>query len=70
MNITTKVGQINAVTLYQENVGPDVISSTVQWYDVNSNSGIYSKITGIIIDFSGPVEQPRILYFIGERIFC
>lgn len=67
-DLTVKVGQINAVALYQEGVGPDIISRTVQRYDVNSKSGIYSKVTGVIIDFSGSVDQPRTLYFISNSI--
>lgn len=69
-DIGVKVGQINAIALYQEGLGPDIISRTVQRYDVNSKSGIYSKVTGVIIDFSGPVNQPRTLYFISNCILC
>ncbi len=63
-DLSIKTGQIVASDLYQEGVGPNVISTTVQRYDISSASGIYKNISGLIIDFSGPSSEPRTVYFL------
>ncbi len=63
-DLSVKTGQIVASDLYQEGVGPNVISTTVQRYDISSASGIYKNISGLIIDFSGPSSEPRTVYFL------
>ncbi len=65
--ITEKTGQISGIALFQENLNGGFISNTVQRFEVISTSGIYKKVTGFIVDFSGPIEEPRTIYFLQDK---
>jgi hypothetical protein len=58
------IGQINFCGLYENNSKDTITNNSIQIFNVNSSSGIYSNITNVIIDFSNPI---RIAYFIGNN---
>ena len=61
------IGEINFTGLYDNgNASGTITANSVQKFNVNSSSGIYSDITDVIIDFSKPLGF-RVLYFVGNR---
>ncbi len=60
----TKVGQIQYTALYLNNGQENITTEPIIIYEVNNASGIYSKVTKVILNAS---EDQRILYFIGKE---
>ncbi len=69
-DLTKRIGQISCVSINYEQIVPPFTTSNIERFDINSTSGIYNNITGIIVDFSTPPEQPRIVYFLGSICDC
>jgi len=69
-NLSKRIGQISCVSINYSDIIPPFTTSNVERFDINSTSGIYSNITGVIVDFSTPPSQPRIVYFLGPAYCC
>ena len=66
-DLKTKVGQIQFTALYLNNGQSDITEEPIILYSVNNASGIYSKVSKVILDAS---SDQRILYFIGNNYCC
>ena len=60
-DLTIISGQIQFIGLYP-NANSYITSSTFQVYDVNSSSGIYDKVTKVIIDYSNSKNADDLSY--------
>lgn len=62
-----KLGQITMMALYKNDTGSELISNTVQQYNILGSDGIFKNylINNFLLDFSSyPMRQ---LYFIGPK---
>lgn len=67
-NLTEREGLLVWTGTYPNiTIGPGITSPSIQSFDVETKSGIYSKVTRVLIDFRKPIL--RTVYFIGINGF-
>jgi len=62
-NFSKKIGQITWNAFYPDNGKNGNTVSKFEQFTILGNSGIYNKVTKIIIDFSNDLRK---IYFIGK----
>lgn len=63
-NQLPKLGNLIWSGTYREKIIDNITAPSIQDFPVTGSSGIYSKISRVIVDYNNPT---RVLYFIGPK---